>query len=307
MPGVQDALGCKGSRSAQIANEKCSHYILISDNSLWELPPVKQFKQKVWIGIGAFVLAGTQVDFPGKGVPERRLRVRPGGVPQGRWRGGEGGEGGEAGRRAARANQGRLAHRARAGRRPPVRRDGAAAGGREGCRARASQASQGRDLHLAAPGLSQYHAAGFANELEQLSKAAGGDKGAAENAYRQVEKKIDLARQKAAGEYEDAAPGRRAPAQDAASDYRESLKNGRIADAKEYQDAYGFTKIAKRLIERTKPANDSERAALDIARGVLKETDSLWPSLPGDGIAGGDPAVLQAAASRIELAASGLR
>jgi pyruvate formate-lyase activating enzyme-like uncharacterized protein len=157
------------------------------------------------------------------------------------------------------------------------------------------------------PGFRRYHAAGFAKELEQLSKAAAGEKGAAENAYQQVEKKIQGARQKAPANTKTQLQVAARLLNDAASEYRESLKNGRIADAHEYQDAYGFTKIARRLIERSKPANESERAALDIARGVLKDTDGLWPSLPGDGIAGGDPALLQAAASRFELAASGLR
>jgi len=95
--------------------------------------------------------------------------------------------------------------------------------------------------------------------------------------------------------------------ENAASDYRESVKNGRIADAHEYQDAYGFTKVALHVIERAQPVNDSERAALENARNSLKETASLWPSLPGYGVAAGDPAVLQAAASHVELAASGLR
>jgi hypothetical protein len=157
------------------------------------------------------------------------------------------------------------------------------------------------------PGFRKYHAAGFAKELEQLAKAVDGEKGAAESVYTQVEKKINLARQKAPANTKAQLQVAARLLTDAAGDYRESLKNGRVTDAKEYQDAYGFTKIAKRLLEGAKPANESERAALDIARGVLKETDSLWPSLPGDGIVGGDPSVLQAAASRLELAASGLR
>jgi hypothetical protein len=265
---------------------------------------VTRFKQKVWIGIGAFVLAGSQVDFPGKGAPSLNYAGALAASPK---EGGEGGEGGEAGRRAgAQSKVDWLTGLALV--------EGHLFIAMELLRASAKDAAHAHLKHPSdeiyaslRPGFRRYHAAGFATELEQLSKAAGGDKSAAENAYRQVEKKIDLARQKAPANTKTQLQVAARLLENAASDYRESLKNGRIADAKEYQDAYGFTKIALRLVEHTKPANDSERAALGVARGVLKETDGLWPSLPGDGIAGGDPAVLQAAASRLELAASGLR
>jgi len=265
---------------------------------------MKRFKQKVWIGIGAFVLAGSQVDFPGKGAPSVGYASALAASPT---EGGEGGEGGEAGKRAG----------------PQTKIDwltglalveGHLFVAMELLRAGAKDAAHTHLKHPSdeiyaslRPGFRRYHAAGFARELEQLSKAAGGEKSAAENAYLEVEKKIDLARQKASADAKTHLQVAARLLEDAAGDYRASLKNGHVADAHEYQDAYGFTRIAKRLIERAKPANESERAALDVARGVLKETDNLWPALPGDGVAGGDPAVLQAAASRLELAASGLR
>lgn len=264
-----------------------------------------RFKQKVWLGIGAFVLAGTQVDFTGKGAPSvdyaTALAASPG-------EGGEGGEGGEAGHRVgtARSKVDWLTGLALV--------EGHLFVAMELLRADAKDAAHTHLKHPSdeiytslRPGFRRYHATGFAKELEQLSKAAAGEKSAAENAYSQVEKKIDLARQKAPANTKTQLQVAARLLEDAAGDYRASLKNGRVADAHEYQDAYGFTKIAKRLIERAQPVNESERAALDISRGVLKETDSLWPSLPGDGVAGGDPAVLQAAASRLELAASSLR
>lgn len=263
-----------------------------------------RFKQKVWLGIGAFVLAGTQVDFTGKGAPSvgyaTALAASPG-------EGGEGGEGGEAGRTTGTAQtkldwltglalvEGHLL----------VAMELLRADAKDAARTHLKHPSDEIYASLR-PGFRRYHAAGFATELEQLSKAAI-EKGTAETAYRQVEKKIDLARQKAPANTKTQLLVAARLLENAASDYRESVKNGRIADAHEYQDAYGFTKVALRLIERAKPANDSERAALDIARNVMKETASLWPALPGDGVAAGDPAVLQAAASRMELAASGLR
>ena len=266
---------------------------------------MKRLKQKVWIGIGAFVLTGTHLDFSAKGTPSVDYGSSLAASPK---EGGEGGEGGEAGRRAGKAQstvdwltglalvEGHLF----------VAMELLRAGAKDAAHTHLKHPKDEIYTSLR-PGFRKYHAAGFAQELEQLAKAADGEKGAAESAYAQVEKKIDLARQKAPANTKTQLLVAARLLTDAAGDYRESLKNGRVTDAHEYQDAYGFTKIAKRTLERAKPASESERAALDVARGVLKETDNLWPSLPGDGVAGGDPAVLQAAASRLELAASGLR
>ena len=51
-----------------------------------------RFKQKVWVGIGAFVLTGTHVDFPANGAPSVDYAAALAASPK---EGGEGGEGGE--------------------------------------------------------------------------------------------------------------------------------------------------------------------------------------------------------------------
>ena len=61
---------------------------------------MKRLKQKVWIGIGAFVLTGTHLDFSAKGTPSVDYGSSLAASPK---EGGEGGEGGEAGRRAGKA------------------------------------------------------------------------------------------------------------------------------------------------------------------------------------------------------------
>jgi hypothetical protein len=182
---------------------------------------MKQFKQKVWIGIGAFVLAGSQVDFPGKGAPSVGYASALAASPT---EGGEGGEGGEAGKRAG----------------PQTKIDwltglalveGHLFVAMELLRAGAKDAAHTHLKHPSdeiyaslRPGFRRYHAAGFARELEQLSKAAGGEKGAAENAYLQVEKKIDLARQKASANAKTQLQVAARLLEDAAGDYRASLK-----------------------------------------------------------------------------------
>ena len=158
------------------------------------------------------------------------------------------------------------------------------------------------------PGFRRYKAEGFAAELDKLAKAASsGDKAAAESAYGDVTKKIEAARRKAPvgtkAELQVAAK----LLQTAGEEYREAIKDGRVADPHEYQDAFGFTRVSARLLERLQPKAAAERSAVESARKTVAELKGLWPSLPGDGAKAGDPGQIQAAASRIELSASGLR
>ncbi len=95
--------------------------------------------------------------------------------------------------------------------------------------------------------------------------------------------------------------------QHAGAEYRESIKAGRVADTHEYQDAFGFTRVAHKLIDRLQPKSADQRSAVESGRKAIAELSGLWPSLHGEGVKAGDPARLQAAASSIELAASRVR
>lgn len=93
----------------------------------------------------------------------------------------------------------------------------------------------------------------------------------------------------------------------AGEEYAIGVRDGQLVNAHEYQDAYGFTRIAGMRLEEL---DDDQRAespqTVARAEGLVTELSDLWPSLvPGDTV-DGDPSRLYGAAARIELAALGL-
>lgn len=261
---------------------------------------MNQLRRKLWIGIGAFVLGGTRVDLKGVMAAPKGEGVE----------GGEGGEGGERGERARKAGQSKIAWLTGLG-----LVEGHLLVAMELLRAGALDAAKTHVKHPSdeiyaslKPGFRRYRAEGFAAELEKLAKAANAaDTAAAENAYREVTKKIERARGKAPASTKELLLVTARLVETAGEEYRESIKDGRVADAHEYQDAFGFTRVAGNLLERAQAKSISERSAVESARKAIADLNRLWPSLPGDGATAGDPARLHAAGSQIELGASGLR
>ncbi|SME89483.1 hypothetical protein SAMN06265365_101218 [Tistlia consotensis] len=94
----------------------------------------------------------------------------------------------------------------------------------------------------------------------------------------------------------------------AGRDYGSAVKDGRIVDVTEYQDAYGFLQSAQRLVEAARPAASGKAATalqqiqqqLDLARPALAEV--LPPERTET-----DASVLWGAAARIEIARLGLK
>ena len=75
----------------------------------------------------------------------------------------------------------------------------------------------------------------------------------------------------------------------------------------EYQDAYGFTQIAKRRLEQLPEATRNESTdTVEQVEGYLEELAGLWPSIAPKGDVDGDASKLYGAAARIEIAALGL-
>lgn len=260
---------------------------------------MNQLRRKLWIGIGAFALSGSGLDLPPAlaAAPKRE--------------GGEGGEGGERGERGRKsAAQSRIDWLTGLG-----LVEGHLLVAMELLRAGALDAAKTHVKHPSdeifsslKPGFKRYGAPGFAAELDKLAAAVNsGDKAAAENAYRAVAKKVDLARSKAPASAKTQLQVVARLLDTAADEYRESIKQGRISDAHEYQDAFGFTRVGANLLERVAAKTDDERSALASAKKALAELKELWPSLPGDGTPAGDPGRIQAAGSQVELAASALR
>ncbi|MCK7593772.1 hypothetical protein [Pseudomarimonas salicorniae] len=96
---------------------------------------------------------------------------------------------------------------------------------------------------------------------------------------------------------------------EAAAEYALGVKDGRIANLHEFQDAYGFTRIARRWIEGLSPAQRA-RAPEAIER-IESQLDALlataWPSVVEPGTLKTSAADLYGALARIELAAAAVR
>ena len=87
----------------------------------------------------------------------------------------------------------------------------------------------------------------------------------------------------------------------AAEEYAIGVKDGKVVNAHEYQDALGFVRVAERLLEG---ASQEERSSEAVA-ATREQLDALavaWPSLiPPDRIET-SPSLLYGAAARVEIA-----
>jgi hypothetical protein len=91
----------------------------------------------------------------------------------------------------------------------------------------------------------------------------------------------------------------------AAGEYADALgEGGEVIEAVEYQDALGFVRTARALVDATPiEGNPAVAEAVAKARAQLDQTSGLWPSaMPPPGVAG-DPSLLYGAAANIEIAA----
>lgn len=93
----------------------------------------------------------------------------------------------------------------------------------------------------------------------------------------------------------------------AAEEYALGVENGKLINLHEYQDAYGFTQIAKRRLEQLPKATRKESAnTVKQVEGYLAELTDLWPTIAPQGDVDGDASKLYGTAARIEISALGL-
>lgn len=94
----------------------------------------------------------------------------------------------------------------------------------------------------------------------------------------------------------------------AAAEYAVGVKGGKIVNAHEYQDAWGFVQVAIRLIESA-PADQREKNASQFAaaRQQVLDLKKAWADIQGKQSVSEDSTLLAAAAARIELAALSIR
>ncbi|MEM7431625.1 MAG: hypothetical protein AAF351_06760 [Pseudomonadota bacterium] len=90
----------------------------------------------------------------------------------------------------------------------------------------------------------------------------------------------------------------------ACDEYAIGIVDGKVNNLHEYQDAWGFTQVAKVYAESAAFAGNA--AVGEEIQAVLASVDSLWPSLNPEGGVDGDAAKLLEAANAIQALAAGL-
>jgi hypothetical protein len=89
----------------------------------------------------------------------------------------------------------------------------------------------------------------------------------------------------------------------AAAEYAIGVVDGKVKDAKEYQDAWGFVQAAKSIMaDISKLEREEHPEPLAEIDAELAKLDGPWPDLAGAKPIGADPHLLAVAAAKVELA-----
>ena len=92
----------------------------------------------------------------------------------------------------------------------------------------------------------------------------------------------------------------------AAEEYAIAVVDGKMENAHEYQDALGFTTVAKDIVNTSESDTGTEAAAIASAKKILADLAPMWPSLIPPETLETEAGQLYGAASRIEILALGL-
>jgi len=161
------------------------------------------------------------------------------------------------------------------------------------------------------PALEKRAAAGFEDELEALEELVEDAAPVAdvEAAYQTVLHGIAAA-EASVPEAERLAPATRFAVivelvRAAAEEYAEAVgDNGEVLEPVEYQDALGFVRTARAVLDAT-PGDGHPAApgAIAKAQAQLEQVSGLWPSAMPPATVEGDASALYGAAANIEIAA----
>lgn len=154
------------------------------------------------------------------------------------------------------------------------------------------------------PLLKQRNAPGFDKELAAVADAVSAGKPGKEVLARMDDLRAALERNGKPSDARERLMTIARLVRTAAQEYAIGVKDGKIVNAHEYQDAYGFTKAARRLLT-TAPATEQEKYAKQFSAvgKYLAELDSAWPDIAGNKPVKTDPSLLAANAARIEIEA----
>ncbi len=93
----------------------------------------------------------------------------------------------------------------------------------------------------------------------------------------------------------------------AADEYQVAFDGGKMVNAKEYQDAWGFLQIVKEEARELAGSDDAQVAEAAAAiLGYAENAESVFSGVKGDGISNPDASEIYGAAARMEIAANRL-
>jgi hypothetical protein len=128
-----------------------------------------------------------------------------------------------------------------------------------------------------------------------------------ENAFNNVTSEIRHARNKAKPTLKERLLTASKVIHDAGNEFAEGVKDGKVMNAHEYQDAYGYVKAAAQLIDEAKPNAPAQKNAVEQARHALKKLDDTWANFAESSQVKTTSSELFGIAAQIELAASALK
>ena len=87
----------------------------------------------------------------------------------------------------------------------------------------------------------------------------------------------------------------------AADEYAVGIVNGEVENKFEYQDALGFTIVAKNILKNTTTQSKDEEIKKNKVLKIIENLSDLWPSLVPTGIVDGDAKIILDAIAKINL------
>lgn len=274
-------------------------------------------KTKLWVGVGAFVLAGSQMDVPATGgMPDVSFTKAfasnvHGHAAHGQKEGGEGGEGGESGKKNLNASERKIHFLKNL-----TLVEGHLTAGYELYKAGAKDAAKthmkhpGDELYgVLKPGFKEFNAPSFDASLKKMALAVeqGKSPEEVEKAYQAVVADIDRARDQVQPSLKTRLLTVSSVIRVAGLEFDEAVKDGKVVNAHEYQDAYGFVKTGTRLLNSAEPKSPEQKMAVEQASEALKKFEGAWPTLTGEGQLKTTSSELYGAAGKIQLEASSLK
>lgn len=150
---------------------------------------------------------------------------------------------------------------------------------------------------------------GFADELEAVAKSIEANATAGEVDRLMAELHAEIVESRSAAlTARETAKVISLLLREAAEDYEKGIKEGQVADAHEYQDAWGFTQSAKSVLADLAEAEREEHPGpIGEITAELAKAEAVFPDVSGKQAGTADSSVLAIAASNVELIASSIK